>query len=126
MQARGKDLGADPDYIQPPKLNGKVIKPNKYPACAAVHQMYYECSLVTESSFGKFLNRCGQLKTQLDECNVREQAIIRKARLAESKERQATIQAKMEAIEKRVADKLAGKEDPARPKSSWSFWGRKE
>lgn len=99
------DVGVDPDYVSPPKLNGKVrphhspyahagslgagllcslcntrgvclhwqvIKPNKYPACEAVHQMYYECSLVTEASFGKFVNRCGLLKERLDECNVRE------------------------------------------------------
>ncbi len=51
----------------------QVVKPNKYPACEAAHQMYFECSLVTEASFGKFLNRCGALKEKLDECNVREQ-----------------------------------------------------
>ena len=51
----------------------QIIKPNKYPACQSIHQMYYECSLVTEASFGKFVNRCGGLKERLDECNVREQ-----------------------------------------------------
>jgi hypothetical protein len=51
----------------------QVVKPNKYPACEAVHKMYFECSLVTEASFGKFINRCGALKEKLDECNVREQ-----------------------------------------------------
>lgn len=53
----------------------QVVKPNKYPACEAVHQMYFECSLVTEASFGKFLNRCGALKEKLDECNIREQVV---------------------------------------------------
>ena len=106
-----------------PQLNGKIVKPNKYPACAAVHQMYYECSLVTESSFGKFVNRCGKLKEQLDECNVREQGIIRKQRLAEAKERQANIQEKMEKIDARVAAKLAGKPDPGQARKGWGFWG---
>lgn len=51
----------------------QVIKPNKFTACESIHQMYYECSIVTEASFGKFINRCAGLKEKLDECNVREQ-----------------------------------------------------
>ena len=51
----------------------QVAKPNKYPACAEVHEMYFQCALVTEAGFGKFINRCAQLNEKLDECNVREQ-----------------------------------------------------
>ena len=51
----------------------QVAKPNKYPACAEVHEKYFQCALVTEASFGKFINRCNELKEKLDECNIREQ-----------------------------------------------------
>jgi hypothetical protein len=54
-------------------MSEQVIKPNKFPACESIHQMYYECSIVTEASFGKFINRCAGLKEKLDECNVQEQ-----------------------------------------------------
>ena len=51
----------------------QVAKPNKYPACAEVHEKYFQCALVTEASFGKFINRCNELQEKLDECNIREQ-----------------------------------------------------
>jgi len=51
------------------------------------------------------------------------QNIVRKAKLAESKERKAIIEQRMEAIEIRVAAKLAGKGDPGKeePKKGWFF-----
>ena len=51
----------------------QVAKPNKYPACAEVHEKYFQCALVTEASFVKLINRCNELKEKLDECNIREQ-----------------------------------------------------
>lgn len=50
------------------------------------------------------------------------QAIKRKAKLAEAKEKQAIIKARMEQIESRVAAKLAGNSSQEKPsKGGWGF-----
>jgi hypothetical protein len=50
------------------------------------------------------------------------QAIKRKAKLAEARENQARIKAKMEEIESRVASKLAHEKEKAAPqKGGWGF-----
>lgn len=51
------------------------------------------------------------------------QAIKRQAKLAEAKEKQARIKAKMDEIESRVAEKLASTQKQSEPpkKGGWSF-----
>lgn len=50
----------------------QIVKPNKFAPCKQMYEEYYECSLVKETSFGKFIGRCNSLKANLDACNMRE------------------------------------------------------
>ena len=48
------------------------MKPNKYPVCEPFYKAYYDCVLVKEASFGKFVGKCDELRMRLDTCNARE------------------------------------------------------
>jgi hypothetical protein len=71
------------------------VKPNKYPACEQVYTDYYQCVLVTEVSFGKFIGRCNKAKELLDACNVTQQKLARQRNFQLAKERQAMIDERM-------------------------------
>ena len=52
---------------------------------------YYQCVLVKEASFGKFIGRCNKAKELLDACNIQQQKIARQRNLELARERQKMI-----------------------------------
>eukprot|EP00290_Baffinella_frigidus_P015437 CAMPEP_0180211090 /NCGR_PEP_ID=MMETSP0987-20121128/12587_1 /TAXON_ID=697907 /ORGANISM="non described non described, Strain CCMP2293" /LENGTH=150 /DNA_ID=CAMNT_0022168279 /DNA_START=105 /DNA_END=558 /DNA_ORIENTATION=+ len=94
----------DPDYIPPNTFGGKPVKRNKFPVCQTVFDKYYQCTLVDEAKFGKFIGRCNDLKDELDRCNIAQQVIVRKENLVKARERNRLIAERMAANDKHLAE----------------------
>ncbi|EKX53083.1 hypothetical protein GUITHDRAFT_101528 [Guillardia theta CCMP2712] len=94
------EYGADPDYKKPPTINGKSVKPNKYPVCEPFYKAYYDCVLVKEASFGKFVGKCDELRMRLDTCNARELENARHRNNQLAKDRKKLIDERMEQLSK--------------------------
>ena len=72
-------------------FTSQPVKPNKYSACEQVYTDYYECVLVKEANFGKFIGRCNKVKELLDACNIEQQKLARQKNFELSKLRNQII-----------------------------------
>mmetsp|Transcript_4711 Transcript_4711/g.11918 ORF Transcript_4711/g.11918 Transcript_4711/m.11918 type:complete len:126 (+) Transcript_4711:225-602(+) len=115
--------GEDPDYVRPAPVHGRVVKPNKYPACLDQYNAYYECLFVSNKNFGKFIGACNEVKRQLDQCNVVNQELARKANHEKAKQRKQQIleNEKLydEQLAKMEAEKAQSTQTEKKPKSWW-------
>ncbi len=75
------------------------VKPNKYPECEKVYTEYYQCVLVKEANFGKFIGRCNAAKELLDACNIEQQKIARQKNFELSKLRNQMISERTKEVE---------------------------